>query len=590
VAKVIGGSQSARPGSRGLPGGDRRFPPGSSVRGNAPGAGGGDKAKLGDVRRGSTLNLASSVVSAVATTGLTLLVTRAFHQVVAGAFFTAISAFAILIAVAALGTNVGLTYFVARFRSLGQEQKIPALLRTAVIPVIIASVGVAVLLIFISEPFAHLVLRGHAGHAGVTPAAVANSLRAIALLLPFAGVMNAYLGASRGYGDMRPTAYIGQMGMPLGRLLGALVAAGLGATALLAPLWAVSYIPAAVVAWLWMRRNSRRPSRPRPLQPFDVPPEVAALLALSTPVPPIDGPRLSASPGQPGSRMERRRQTSVSPREFWKFTTPRAIANTAQNILQSVDVVLVAAIRGPREAAIYTAATRFLVIGQLGGVAISRGSQARFTELFTHGDRRGANVVYRATTAWLVMLLWPMFLLAVIFGPLVLAVFGRGYGTGDIVMVILGLSMLLATVCGQVDMVLITAGRSSWSLLNGLLTVGINVGVDLALIPHYGITGAAIGWAIAIAVSNLMPLIQLALVFRLHPFGRGTIIACVLSAVSFGVLALAVRYTLGDSVAGLSVAVVAGCVVYLAGLWRFRDVLRLPSMPRRLTRIFARAR
>ena len=418
------------------------------------------------------LNLASSVVSAVATTGLTLLVTRTFHQAEAGAFFTAISAFAILVAVAGLGTNVGLTYFVARFRSVGQEHKIPALMRTAVVPVIIASVAVGVLLIFISGPFAHLVMQGHAESSGVTPAAVAGSLRAIALLLPFAGLLNAYLGASRGYGDMRPTAYIGQMGMPAGRLAGAMVAAGLGITALLAPLWAISYIPATVVAWLWMRRISRNRARPH-APPADVPPEVAALLALSTPVQPTDSRRPAADPGQPRSRMARRRQASASARDFWKFTTPRAIANTAQNILQSIDIVLVAVILGPKEAAVYTAATRFLVIGQLGNVAISRSSQARFTELFTHGDRRGANVVYQATTAWLVVLTVAdvparrdlRSARAGGFRPRLPAPATSSWSSSVF-------PCSLATVCGQVDMVLITAGRSSWSLANGLLTVG----------------------------------------------------------------------------------------------------------------------
>ena len=53
-------------------------------------------------------------------------------------------------------------------------------------------------------------------------------------------------------------------------------------------------------------------------------------------------------------------------------------------------------------------------------------------------------------------------------------------------MVILGLTMLLATACGQVDMVLITTGRSSWSLANGLPPVGVNVGLDLLLIPGTG--------------------------------------------------------------------------------------------------------
>ena len=130
--------------------------------------------------------------------------------------------------------------------------------------------------------------------------------------------------------------------------------------------------------------------------------------------------------------------------------------------------MLVAIIRGPAEAAIYTAATRFLVAGQFANAALNQSAQPRFAELFAVDDRRGANVIYRATTAWLIVLTWPLYLLAVIYGPEVLSIFGHSYRAGHLVMIILGLTMLLATACGQVDMVLITTGRSSWSLANGL--------------------------------------------------------------------------------------------------------------------------
>ena len=190
---------------------------------------------------------------------------------------------------------------------------------------------------------------------------------------------------------------------------------------------------------------------------------------------------------------------------FWRFTGPRALANLAQITIQRIDIVLVAIMRGPVEAAIYTAATRFLVAGQFANSALSQAAQPRFAELFAVDDRRGANVVYRATTAWLIMLTWPLYLLAVIYGPEVLSIFGHSYRAGDMVMVILGLTMLVATACGQVNMVLITTGRSSWSLANGLTAVGVNVGLDVLLIPRYGITGAAIGWAAAIIVTNLVP-------------------------------------------------------------------------------------
>jgi len=258
---------------------------------------------------------------------------------------------------------------------------------------------------------------------------------------------------------------------------------------------------------------------------------------------------------------------------------PRGLSTLAQITIQRIDIVLVAIIRGPAQAAIYTAATRFLVVGQLGNAAISMAAQPRFTEMFAVGDRRGANTVYQATTAWLIILTWPLYLLAVIYGPQLLVIFGHSYRAGDSVIVVLGLTMLLATACGQVDMVLNTTGRSSWSLANGLLAVTINVSLDLFLIPRYGILGAAIGWAVAIAITNLTPLAQVAAVVRLHPFGRGTFIACALSAASFAVIPLAVRAVAGDSLVVSAAAVAAGGLLLVAGLWRFRDALQLAVMP-----------
>jgi O-antigen/teichoic acid export membrane protein len=539
------------------------------------------------VARGGTLNLIGAGVAAVATVGVTVLVTRQFTKPVAGAFFTATSAFIIVEAVAGLGANTGLVYFIARLRSLGEENRIPAILRAAIIPVIAVSVSAGLAMLLLAGPLAHILLSGHLGKGAVGPAAVANALRALALVVPFAALTDALLGASRGYHEMRPTVVVDRVATPTAQLIGVLIAVAAGSAAFLAPLWALPNAAAAVAAWLWLRRLRRNPPPRRDslsaMLP-DVPPELAALLALATPIPRRDGAR---SPGtarpasrktQAVSRVERKRLASAGPRGFWRFTSPRAVASLTSVILQRLDIVLVAIILGPGQAAVYTAATRFLVIGQFGNMAISRAAQPRFTELFTVGDRGSANVVYQATTAWLVLLNWPLYLLAIVYGPEVLAIFGSSYSAGAAVMVILGFSMLLGTACGQVDMVLITSGRSSWSLANGLLAVVVNVSLDLLLIPRYGITGAAIGWAAAMTITNLMPLAQLAVTFRLHPFGRGTIIACALSALSFGALPLLARSVLGGGGA-LALGVVAGSALQAAGLWRFRGPLRLGAMP-----------
>ena len=564
--------------------------------------------------RGGTLNLAGAAISAVAALGVTVIVTRQFATPVAGAFFTATSLFLIIEAVASLGAYTGAVYFIARLRSLGEEARIPAILRAAVIPVIVASVLATALMLLFADPLSHVLLDGHVGHNGAGPHAVANALRALALALPFATLLDTFLGASRGYRDMQPTVVVDRIGRSLTQCLAVTAAAAAGSAALLAPLWAVPYIPAAAAAWLWLRHiRRRRPPRrrvtlamltgPGASGPGAGPPgngQVAAPRAKPEPAAagqvPAGAAAGSQAPGRtapdrtgqgrtppgdrrPRSRMQNRRLANANPRGFWRFTVPRGLSTLAQITIQRIDIVLVAIMKGPGEAAIYTAATRFLVVGQLGNAAISMAAQPRFTEMFAVGDRRGANIVYQATTAWLIILTWPLYLLTVIYGPELLAIFGQSYRAGDSVIVVLGLTMLLATACGQVDMVLNTTGRSSWSLANGLLAVTINVGLDLFLIPRYGILGAAIGWAVAIVITNLVPLAQVAAVVRLYPFGRGTFIACALSTASFAAVPLAVRAVAGSSLIVSACAVAAGSLLLAAGLWRFRHVLALAFMP-----------
>ena len=402
--------------------------------------------------------------------------------------------------------------------------------------------------------------------------ALATALRALAISLPFAALIDTMLGATRGYRDMRPTVVIDKLARSGAQVIGVAIAVAVGSVALLAPLWALPYIPAAAAAWIWLRRiKNHHTAKP---SPYAIPADLAPLLALATPV------RADGTTLPPGLTEVEERLADAHFRGFWRFTTPRALATLAQIVIQRIDIVLVAIIRGPAEAAIYTAATRFLVVGQFANQAISMAAQPRFTELFAIEDRRGARVVYQVTTAWLVILTWPLYMLTLVFGTEILGVFGHSYKAGGTVLVILSIAMLVSMACGQVDMVLITTGRSSWSLANGLLSMVVNVGIDLLLIPRYGITGAAIGWAAAIGVWNLMPLTQLALSrYRLHPLAPNTLIACALSAAAFGIIPLVLRWIIGANLIAILASLVAGGLMLACGLWYFRDVLELAAMP-----------
>jgi O-antigen/teichoic acid export membrane protein len=513
-----------------------------------------DSAGLGKIAKGSTLNLVGAGLAAAATLGITVLVAREFTPRVAGAFFTAISLFMIIEILANLGSYNGVIYFIARLRSPGH---VSAMIRVAILPVVIVSAAAGCALFVFAEPLARELLGGHIA-SGVDPSIVARALRVLALTVPFASLLDTYTGASRGFHDMRPTVIVDRIGRSSIQMLGVAVAALTGTAALLAPLWALPYIPASALAWLWFRRISGR-----------------RLRAMSAVLPADPGTPKDPAAREPG----RRTPAGARAAGFWRFTAPRAMAATAQVVLQRLDIVLVGIIRGPVDAAVYTAATRFLVVGQLGNIAISMAAQPQLAHLFAKRDYRSANAVYQATTAWLIILTWPLYLLSVVYGPELLAVFGHVYSAGAPVMVILGLTMLLTTACGQVDVVLVTAGRSSWSLGDWLLAVAINVSIDLALIPRHGIIGAAIGWAVALGVTNLVMLAEVGAIVRVSPFGRGCLAACVIATVSFGAIPYGVRMLVGRGPVVSGLAVLAGCVLFAAGLWRFRHTLKLTAMP-----------
>jgi O-antigen/teichoic acid export membrane protein len=486
------------------------------------------------IARGGVLNLLGAAVSAVAGVLLTVVVTRALPKADAGVFFALTSVFLLAEMVARLGTGTGLVYFIARTRSLGRPDRIRDFQRVAFTPVVVLSLVTAAVLIVWAPQWAQLV--GGPGSATRTAVIV------LALLLPVTTLSDTLLSATRGYATMRPTVVLDRIGRPLLQLvLVAIVVTG-GSIWLLAGAWALPWaLSAGLAAWWLLRLGQRRPA------------------ARQVPA--------TGADGEPAPW-----------REFWLFTGPRAINSLAALALQRLDVILVTVLIGPAAAAVYTAATRFLVVGQLTGTAIATAAQPRLAELLAVGDRASAKAVYQSATAWIVLLNWPLYLLSGVFAHVVLSVFGHGYSAGRPVVLVLAAAMLFATACGMVDMLLNMAGRTSWTLANSVLALVVMVGVDLLLIPRMGILGAGIGWSAAIVANNALPLTQLYVSMGLHPFGRATLNAAALAAGCFGVLPGAALLLFSGDLVAAAVAVLAGAALYAVACLRLRAVLGLPEL------------
>jgi O-antigen/teichoic acid export membrane protein len=265
-------------------------------------------------------------------------------------------------------------------------------------------------------------------------------------------------------------------------------------------------------------------------------------------------------------------------RPFWAFTGPRALASVTQLAMQRLDIILVGALSGLKDAAVYAAVTRFLVLGGMVSGAVSTAVQPRLGEALGRSDRESARDLYATSTAWLLMLSWPIYLMLIVFAPVVVRVFGEEYTSGADALVIICVSMLVATGCGTVDMVLNMAGKTTWNLYNVILAFAVNLSLDILLIPHLGLVGAAIGWAAAIVTANLVPLAQIHFVLHLHPFGSATRAAMTISLVGFAVVPAAVSLVIPSGFVALVISGLVGSCIYVVLLVVSRERLRLTEL------------
>ena len=143
---------------------------------------------------------------------------------------------------------------------------------------------------------------------------------------------------------------------------------------------------------------------------------------------------------------------------------------------------------------------------------------------------------------------------------------------------IISLATLVNMATGPVTTILVMAGRSSWNLGNAAVSVTLNVALNVVLVPRYGITGAAIAWAVSIVVQNLLPVVQIWRFLDLHPFGFASIASAAAAAGCFGLVGLAVRSAWGTSLAALIVSFVSSTLLYFGFAWSFRGALSLPLL------------
>ena len=475
--------------------------------------------------RRSALALVGAGVSGVATIATLIIASRTLTGPGAGEFFVAISLFAIIQGICSFGAETGLQYFVPTMAA-------PAARRLIwIVSAASAAIGlvVAVVVWFLAGPFGDLLGKGEA-----TGGDTASVIRWVAVVLPFAGLYEVTMGALRSCDRVLVSTVIDRILRPLAQVVGMLVATAASAGS-----------RGVVLAWA-------------------LPNVVAVLCAVFL----LTRLRL---------RNVAERTELVSQGVFWRYTAPRSVARIAQTLTQRLDVLILAAVYPLEEAAVYGTVSRCMIAGVFIASAVRQTVQPQLRRLIVHGDRAAVKNMYGASTTWLLIVTWPVYLAMITHAPLVMSAFGVDYVRGAPALVLLCLAMLVASACGLVDVVLLMLGRSWISTANVLVALVLNIALNLILAPMYGMIGSAIAWVVAILATNLLPLWQTTR-DGLHPGGTPLSTAMVLSVSTVAAPLAIERILFGPTLTPFLVTSAIALALYAWTLHRFRDRVLLDRM------------
>ncbi len=489
------------------------------------------------IAREGLVNVLATGIGSLLQFLLLVLVTRNFDTDTSGALFTATSIFLIIVAACVLGTDQGFVWHLATLRAWQRRLDIGPALRSGLVPILATGAVITSAGIVGVEVIAEWL------HVD-SPGGRIFVLALVIALLP-ACLETSMLAATRGLGYVRPTILVDRLSLPLIQVAAtAVVVLTGGGLAALGAAWGSGYVVTGVLA-TWRARKAVR--------------DFAAVESVR------------AEPPLP------RRTRSVVRWEFWRNTIPRMWIRLCQIGVQRLDIAVIGLVVSLRDAAIYTGASRLTVLGQIATQAVVQMAQPHFAKLLSMKEYGLTRDIYRTATRWFVLATWPLYLTGIVLADKVLRLFGDEYRAGATVLVLLSSAMLIASFVGPIDTILTMSGRSGLSLLNFAAALVVDIALLALLLPRYGIIGAGIAWATAIAVRNLLTLLQVWRLYGVDPFSWLLVKLAGACIVCFAAMPGMARLLAPDSLTVLLLALLLATACYVALLARWRDGLELTA-------------
>ena len=195
---------------------------------------------------------------------------------------------------------------------------------------------------------------------------------------------------------------------------------------------------------------------------------------------------------------------AISYKNILSISTPMLISGSLSFFLGLIDIALIGVFKTSSAVGVYSVAMKVSSVVVLSLGAINTIAAPKFAEFWAKGDKKGLLKVARQSTKIIFFISFPILIFVLIFPDYILKFFGHGFKEGAIALIMLTFGQFINAVSGSVGYILEMTGFQLFTQNIMIISVIINILLNLLLIPKYSIEGAAFASMITVIFWNLI--------------------------------------------------------------------------------------
>jgi O-antigen/teichoic acid export membrane protein len=240
------------------------------------------------------------------------------------------------------------------------------------------------------------------------------------------------------------------------------------------------------------------------------------------------------------ARFSDRAKPGYEIREWLGFALPNFLTSVIDTVLDATDTILLALlVVSPVPLGQYAAANKLSNFIAMPLLTLNVTFAPTIAELFSKGEKEKLDIMFQVVTKWIISFSLPLCLIFMLFSQPLLSISGKGFVAAWPLLIALSAGNMINAGTGPVGYMLLMTGHQRLSFINSIVAVVVNVVLGYFLTIRYGALGTAVATGLALAIVNLMRLLQVRVLLHIHPYRPDTIkpiLAGLISALLTGAL------------------------------------------------------